>query len=77
MPTITFKIEYVDDHGFHTLAEGVELTFPDDMGTFPAPKQQHTWEALRSQRPDIYDKVPVYNKTSRCGLCFTITDRKP
>jgi hypothetical protein len=71
MQTVKVKVEWVDTKGFHFLVDNVVLTFPDDMGTFPMPKDKNTEKALRTQHPEIWAKIPRFDKTHLWGLCIT------
>lgn len=79
MPTLEFKVEFVDKVGFHPLAEGVKLAFPSDCGTFPAPKDRIVEALFERECPLLMAKVPTKTNlqgfTFRQGLCFTVTKR--
>lgn len=74
MQTVKVKVEWVDSKGFHFLANNVVLTFNDDVGTFPMPKDKDTEEAFRTQHLKLFNMVPTATErgfTFRRGLCFT------
>ena len=73
---LTFTIELATGHGFELFATGVEMQFPDDICTFPKPKDSRCWQALELQHPDLFNSVPLVTPTERCGLCFTVTSRE-
>lgn len=79
MPTLIFKVEWADQKGFQTLAEGVKLTFSNDVGTFPMPKDKALEEALKEQCPKVFAKIPTFRNAQgfiwRRGIAFTVTKR--